>query len=68
MVIWFRFLMREDPPCSEFVRKRKGLHNNNSVIQSFSHSVIQSFSHSVIQSFSHSVIQSFSQINTIRFV
>ena len=58
MVIWFRFLMREDPPCSEFVRKRKG--NNNSVIQSFSHSVIQSFSHSVIQSFSHSVIQSFS--------
>ena len=35
MVIWFRFLMREDPPCSEFVRKRKGLHNNNSVIQSF---------------------------------
>ena len=48
MVIWFRFLMREDPPCSEFVRKRKGLHNNNSVIQSFSHSVIQSFSHSVI--------------------
>ena len=60
MVIWFRFLMREDPPCSEFVRKRKGLHNNNSVIQSFSHSVIQSFSHSVIQSFSHSVIQSFS--------
>ena len=60
MVIWFRFLMREDPPCSELVRKRKGLHNNNSVIQSFSHSVIQSFSHSVIQSFSHSVIQSFS--------
>ena len=44
MVIWFRFLMKEDPPRREFVRRK----SNKQVIQSFSHSVIQSFSHSVI--------------------
>ena len=54
MVIWFRFLMKEDPPRREFVRRKSNKQVSHSVIQSFSHSVIQSFSHSVIQSFSHS--------------